>query len=220
MKLDVMGRYSTSQLLPQTAINKESERMAFRIFWAILPVVISGTLNMIFVKLSVLKGIQTPMDGGLILKDGNRLFGDNKTWKGFLGMPIFTGLSYWGLEGLAYCSPMVAAQSPFDFEAMPFPVPGFIMGFFIGFTYVLFELPNSFIKRRINIPPGKNVTGFKGKIFLVVDQCDSSLGMTLMLPFFITTTLLELVLIFTIGSLIHYLMVILLYMEGLKKQAG
>jgi len=30
-----------------------------------------------------------------------------------------------------------------------------LVGFALGFAYVLFELPNSFIKRRLDIAPGK-----------------------------------------------------------------
>ena len=36
-----------------------------------------------------------------------------------------------------------------------------IMGLLLGFAYAVFELPNSFIKRRVGITPGKTAEGFK-----------------------------------------------------------
>ena len=36
-----------------------------------------------------------------------------------------------------------------------------IMGLSLGFVYAVFELPNSFIKRRVGITPGKTAEGFK-----------------------------------------------------------
>ena len=36
-----------------------------------------------------------------------------------------------------------------------------IMGFIIGFAYALFELPNSFIKRRLDIQPGSSLASRK-----------------------------------------------------------
>ena len=53
---------------------------------------------MIFCKSSLLEVAYRPMDAGLILKDGKRLFGANKTWKGFLGMIVWGALAQilWG----------------------------------------------------------------------------------------------------------------------------
>ena len=64
----------------------------------LLPAIIAGVLNMIWCKSSVLRGIQTPIDCGKKLKDGKRIFGDNKTWKGMLGYIVFNILAavVWG----------------------------------------------------------------------------------------------------------------------------
>jgi len=50
---------------------------------------------MIFCKSSLLEAAYRPMDAGLILKDGKRLFGANKTWKGFFGMIAGLYISYY-----------------------------------------------------------------------------------------------------------------------------
>jgi CDP-2,3-bis-(O-geranylgeranyl)-sn-glycerol synthase len=40
----------------------------------------------------VIVGGGKPIDGGLVLKDGRRLFGDHKTWNGFIKGPLFIGI--------------------------------------------------------------------------------------------------------------------------------
>ncbi|MFO8019404.1 MAG: CDP-archaeol synthase [Promethearchaeia archaeon] len=40
----------------------------------------------------VIVGGGKPIDGGRVLKDGRRLFGDHKTWSGFLKGPLFIGI--------------------------------------------------------------------------------------------------------------------------------
>ena len=49
---------------------------------------------------------------------------------------------------------------------------------------MIFELPNSFIKRRLNISAGKSGKGLIGIIFFVVDQTDSMLGVMFVLALF------------------------------------
>ena len=91
-----------------------------------------------------------------------------------------------------------------------------LFGALWGFGYVLFELPNSFIKRRINIAPGKGGTKLNGVIFNVVDQADSAFGCTLFLLVFYTPSLTEWICIFIVAVLVHYLMNIILYALRLK----
>ena len=63
-------------------------RSILALYVTLMPVILAGILNMIFCKSSLLEAVYRPMDAGLMLKDGKRLFGDNKTWKGFFGMIV------------------------------------------------------------------------------------------------------------------------------------
>ena len=56
-----------------------------------------------------------------------------------------------------------------------------ISGLLSGLAYAVCELPNSFVKRRVDIRPGKTEQGATGKLFFVVDQIDSLLGVFLVL---------------------------------------
>ena len=167
------------------------------IYFLFLPAILGGVLNMVFVKLPVLKSWRIPIDGGKTLKDGNRVFGDNKTWKGFFGMIIFTALSAW-----------LFWHSAFKYS--------YLCGALLGFAYVLSELPNSFIKRRLNIRAGKN----GGIIQTFFDQADSVIGCVIFMPLYYPLTLGEAAGIFVIATATHYIINILLFFAKLRGQKG
>jgi len=174
-------------------------RFIGHIYVLILPIIMGGVSNMIFMKLPILKSWRYPMDAHKTFR-GKRIFGDNKTWKGFSGMIVFTALSGLLFWGLLY---------PFSFFYL-------LRGAWIGFAYVLFELPNSFIKRRLNIASGKN-GGFLQTFF---DQCDSVIGIALLYPVVYPLTWLEALGIFVILTATHYAINILLFHLKLKNQRG
>ena len=63
-----------------------------QLLFLIAILVCAGAANMAFVKAPLLSRLSRPMDGGVVLRDGKRLFGDNKTWKGFFGMIALTAI--------------------------------------------------------------------------------------------------------------------------------
>jgi hypothetical protein len=52
-------------------------------------------------------------------------------------------------------------------------------GALLGAGYIIGELPNSFIKRQLDIAPGAMGKGVTGRFFWVMDQLDSLAGMLL-----------------------------------------
>src|SRR3989441_8052811 len=52
--------------------------------WFFLPAFVANPMAVVF-------GGGTPIDFGRILRDGERLFGDGKTWRGLLGGPVSGG---------------------------------------------------------------------------------------------------------------------------------
>ena len=174
---------------------------------------------MVFVRLPVLDFMKRPMDRGLVCRDGKRLFGANKTWKGFFGMIFLTALWMWIFGLIDSTFSRVHGISLFRYEDFS-TAEEWLYGAIWGFGYVLFELPNSFIKRRIGIPPGKNRAGLMGNLFKFIDQADSVLGCMILMLIFYVPSISDAAAIFIIGVAIHYLINILLYMAGLKQQAG
>ena len=185
-----------------------------------LPLVLAGASNMVFVKLPLLEGLRRPMDGGAILSDGKRVFGDNKTWKGFFGMIGLTSFWLTVMDAWAQNTEMGATLSPIPFDSFSFPEGGWSYGALWGLAYVLGELPNSFVKRRLDIKPGTNASGPRGLFFLVLDQADSVIACALALPLFCPITLIDGLVVVLLGSTVHFLTNALLFAIELKKQLG
>ena len=107
--------------------------------------------------------LKRPLDGGAKLR-GRRLLGDNKTVRGALvmlaGVTAATlALSQWD----AYWS-----RLPEDVrDAGPL-----LVGSLLGAGTVLGELPNSFLKRRLDIAPGERGRSLPGIALSVWDQVD------------------------------------------------
>lgn len=186
----------------------------------ITPVVLAGISNMLYMDLPVHEKLRVPMDGGRRWRDGGRLFGDNKTWKGFFGMIVFTALWLGLFEAMADASDPIGAVAPFPFEEWRFPWNGWVFGAWWGLGYVLFELPNSFVKRRVGIAPGENASGLRGLLFTTLDQADSVAGCTLFLLAFYNPGWKMALGILVVGTAIHYLTNVGLYLADLKKQAA
>jgi CDP-2,3-bis-(O-geranylgeranyl)-sn-glycerol synthase len=128
-----------------------------------LPVLGAPLLHVAVLRYDLLPSLKRPLDGRATV-GGRRVFGDNKTWRGALVMfagvvlltlPLSTWPAYW--ESL-----------PEELrDAGPLPV-----GALIGAGTVLGELPNSFLKRRLGIAPGRRRRSPLGVALTVWDQVD------------------------------------------------
>ena len=92
----------------------------------------------------------------------------------------------------------------------------FSLGFLLGLGYSLGELPTSFIKRRFSLGPGRQEKGIKGFLFYVLEQVDSIIGALIIGILILTLGIFELVLLFTIGALLHLIIDLLLHFKGYK----
>lgn len=100
----------------------------------------------------LLKPLKRPIDGG------RGWFGANKTWRGALVM--FTG---------------VLLATGVVWELMPDDIQDeswLVVGALIGAGTVLGELPNSFLKRQLDIPPGGQRRDAVGIAISLADQAD------------------------------------------------
>lgn len=154
-------------------------RLVGQSFWLALAVALAGIVHMVVVKKDLFARLKVPIDGGRTFR-GKPLFGPNKTWRGFAFMVVATALlgAVQGALGGEWAAR--AGAEPLDFAAVGarFGVPSAAAGYGIvnavlGLGYALGELPNSFVKRRIDIVPGKVGAGLLGAVFFLVDQADS-----------------------------------------------
>jgi len=154
-------------------------------YWLGLPLILTGNLHMVMVKHDWFSGLKIPLDGGRVFR-GRRLIGDHKTWRGVFVMTVFTGLfgTLVGLVGGAWAQRTNVAPLRYDqiiggSTALSLALGYAIVNVVLGMAYALGELPNSMIKRRFNVEPGKTATGVKGALFLLMDQADSALAVLL-----------------------------------------
>jgi hypothetical protein len=122
--------------------------------------------------LDLFKGLKRPLDGGASI-GGQRLFGANKTWRGALFMTAGPALAAVALT-----------RWPAFRDALPDAVadaPALAWGALVGAGVVLGELPNSFLKRRLNIEPGTQRRSAGGLAMVAFDQADLVPGVWLCL---------------------------------------
>ncbi len=178
--------------------------------------ILAGILNMIWCKTRYLRPLCVPMDGGKNFVDGKRWFGDNKTWKGFIGYIVFNTICavLWG----ALCHAVGWDKLNFFYlQHEPSLLYDLLIGFLLGLGYSLFELPNSFIKRRLGIEPGKTLRGAKKVFFVFLDQADSVFGCALVVWLFYDLGIGLYLLFVAVGAATHILMNMLLYFVRLRK---
>jgi CDP-2,3-bis-(O-geranylgeranyl)-sn-glycerol synthase len=131
--------------------------------WVFLPVLGAPVVHAPVLRWDLLRGLKRPLDGGRTLR-GRRIFGDNKTVRGAVMMST-------GIVGAAVALHRVEAYRrrlpPALQEASPLA-----FGVALAAGTVGGELPNSFIKRRLDVAPGSQ----HGLVTSVVDQGDLVLG--------------------------------------------
>lgn len=189
-----------------------------RMILSLFPVILTGITVMLFVKLPILDRLKRPMDRGLILRDGKRLFGDHKTWKGFLAYPFFAAIWTILLGFLATGLPRVEAMNYLYVRHENRPLYNLCVGLLLGFAYALFELPNSFIKRRLAIDEGKMATGPLRPLFIFIDQADSVIGCVLVLALVYPMSPTFILAYILLGAGLHILLNYLLALVGLRKE--
>lgn len=168
----------------------------------ITPLIIAGILHMLVVRFRILLGLAHP-----IWLEG---FGANKTWRGLVVMPVF------GIAGLGL-SQLGASYAP-DLWTIDFlSLPTLSAGVALGLAYVLFELPNSYLKRRMGVAPGELAsTPSSRRLFFVLDHVDSLTGCLLIYLVFLGPRL-EILLCLVLAPLIHILINLLLWIMGIRK---
>ena len=134
-----------------------------RELWVFLPALGSPLLHAPVLKWDLFPRLNRPLDGGALFR-GRRVFGDNKTWRGAFFMTSGTVIA----TALLSLWPAWWHRLPQDFrDAGPW-----LVGLLLGLAVVVGELPNSFLKRRLGIAPGKQRHGPAGVAISIYDQAD------------------------------------------------
>ena len=186
-----------------------------KLYMTLLGPILAGVVNSIFCKLDVLKSLKKPLDFNKKI-NGKRIFGDNKTWKGLLGY-IFFNIIFMILVGIIYKATNIEHLNFFYINHKNTLIYNIIVGALLGLFYALFELPNSFMKRRLDIKPGKTIKGPKKYFFIFLDQADSVFGVALVVWMFYPIGIKVYLLYILVGAVTHLVINMLLYLLHLRK---
>jgi hypothetical protein len=184
--------------------------------WLALPVVFGGLTHVLVLQRNWFASLaRAPVDGGLKVR-GRRLFGCNKTWRGVATM----------------CGATVVWTAVFDaLETQLFPDLGLrvveptvlgstALGLLLGSGYVLGELPNSFVKRQLDIFPGMAAPGRWANLSWLIDQVDSALGVLILLSFVAAPGIAVWAAVLGLTVFVHPAVSALMVLLGIKSRVG
>jgi hypothetical protein len=135
--------------------------------WAFLPALGGALAHAPVLRYDLLPSLKRPLDFGAA-PGGTRLFGDNKTIRGALAMAGGTLAATLLLHRVEPYRRRLPAELQ---EAGPLR-----HGALLGAAVVLGELPNSVLKRRLDIAPGERAGSPLGVALAIHDQADFVLG--------------------------------------------
>ena len=174
--------------------------------------VLAGLVHSAWLRTSFSRRLLIPLDAGLRFR-GRRVFGDNKTVRGFIVMVPGAALAF---------SSLSAVLSGSSADPWPLSIAGYAaLGALAGLGFMAGELPNSFVKRQLDIAPGSAPRGKLATIVcFVVDRVDSILGALVAIWAIVPTPPMMWMYVLLIGPGIHLAFSALLYRLGVKARAA
>ncbi len=133
--------------------------------------------------------------------------GANKTWRGLIVMPLLTVLGMWPAEVLdgIWNTGLLVGHSMLA------------LGLALGLGYVISELPNSYVKRRMGIKPGETSDRYPW-LFSFLDQTDSAVGCIIVYALFGIGDGSLWAVLFFFGAVVHVVVNLILWACGLRRQ--
>ena len=177
----------------------------------IVAFVLAGLLHSAWLRSPASRRLAIPIDGGAHFR-GRRVFGENKTVRGFVVMVPAAALMFVALAGAARTLPDLAAS------LWPLGLGGYAaLGAWAALGFMLGELPNSFVKRQLDVAPGDAPRGrVAALVGFVVDRLDSIVGMLTAVTIAVPTPWTTWLWVLILGPTIHWSFSVLLYRLGVK----
>jgi hypothetical protein len=175
----------------------------------IVAFVFAGFLQTAWLAMPISRRLAVPLDGGANLR-GRRVFGENKTVRGFVVM-VPAAAAIFVLLALAIGNPAAAGLWPLTPRGYAW------LGACAGFGFMAGELPNSFVKRQLGILPGASARrGWKAITQFAIDRIDSGIGMLLAVTLAAATPHATWPIVLAIGPSFHWAFSVLMFHLGLK----
>lgn len=177
--------------------------------------VLAGLAQTVWLGSPASRAFALPLDGGRTFR-GRRIFGDNKTLRGFLVMVPAAGAAFVLLarltEGTAGTAHGLWPLAPSGY---------WWLGVVAGIGFMAGELPNSFVKRQLGIAPGQAPpAGVARFVCFLADRVDSIVGMLTAVSLAVPLSVRTWGVVLVIGPTIHYLFSHLLFVVGVKARSA
>jgi hypothetical protein len=185
-----------------------------RVVWLALPVILAGATHIAVIRRDLWRGLaRLPLDAGATFR-GRRVLGDHKTVRGAVVMAGATVAFAGGQAALTACWPALRALA-FDHETHWLP-----WGLLLGTGYVAGELPNSFLKRQLDVGPGAAAPGLLAPLFWLADQLDSLVGVLCLMALVWVPPLAVAAALMLLTLAVHPAMALVMVALGLKRRVG
>lgn len=173
----------------------------------LVPAIVGGVLHSMVIRAGWLAWLAVPIH--------RRWFGVNKTWRGLVVMPVGCLLGEYLTIGLEHGLP------PAIRTGLQGLSPGMLVvcGLSLGLGYMLFELPNSWLKRRLGVAEGMLPENERMRLWcLLADQVDSVIGCLLVCRLFLGFGMPVLLMALVLGVGAHLLVNFSLYLTGIRSR--
>ncbi|HEX7340929.1 MAG TPA: CDP-archaeol synthase [Rhodanobacteraceae bacterium] len=173
----------------------------------LVPAIIGGVLHSMVIHVRWFPWLATPIH--------RRWFGAHKTWRGLVVMPVGCLLGEYLTIGIEHVLP------PTIRTGLQGLSPGMLVicGLSLGLGYMLSELPNSFLKRRLGVAEGMLPDNGRWRPwFLLADQVDSVIGCLVVCWLFLGFGLPVLLMALVLGVGAHLLVNASLYATGVRSR--
>jgi len=185
-----------------------------RVVWLALPVILAGGTHIIVIRRDLWARLaRLPLDGGATFR-GRRVLGDHKTVRGAVVMAGATAAFSGAQAAFGSCWPPVRALG-FDHGTHWLP-----WGLLLGIGYVVGELPNSCVKRQLDVAPGASAPGLLAPLFWLADQLDSLVGVLCLMALVWVPPLAVAAALTLLTLAVHPAMALVMVALGLKRRVG
>ena len=171
---------------------------------------LAGVCQVLWLRSQFSRRFMQRVDFGLSLR-GRELCGENKTLRGFLVMVPACAISF------ALVSALMGTQGLWDLSSLGYAG----LGALAGFGFMAGELPNSMLKRQLDIDPGEAPSNpHLARLCLLLDRTDSLLGCLLAVWMFVPLPWTIWLGCLLVGPGIHGVFSFALYKFGVKGRAA
>lgn len=180
----------------------------------VLALGLAGVAHVAWLRSAWSLPLAVPIDGGLCWR-GCPLLGRNKTWRGLLAMPLAAAATFSLAAANRSHLPDWLAAGVWPLSSLELAGVGLVC----GLSFMLAELPNSLLKRRVGIAPGEAATRPALRWpCLLIDRLDSSLGALAALSLLVPVRGMTWLWALGLGAGLHWLFSLLLYRLKLKRR--